>query len=96
MRPGHFLAMVALLVALSIGLGVAAVALSVQYNKGQAAETANTCRKVNVVQAEIRSTIARQKKALPTNPYYRTHYKELAPALAEIDRELKVFNPLKC
>lgn len=96
MKPGRFLALLAALVVLAMATGALAVYLGVQYNKGQAAATVNTCRKVNLVQAEIKATIARSKRALPVNAYYKAHPVELAKAEVEIDRELKTFSPLEC
>ena len=54
------------------------------------------CPRVDRLDATIIDTLQRSEKALPANPYFRTHPKELARSLREIRREVTAFQGNVC
>ena len=86
-----FLAACVTAVILSMALFGAAVYVSTQ-------ESRQVCVKVNLVQGEILGAVTRQKRSIEsgTVTYYKTHPKEKAAALRDINKELMTFSPLKC
>lgn len=54
------------------------------------------CVEVQKLKGLVDKTLIRQKKAIPTNEYYKQHPAELAAAMREIDRSIKDFKPTPC